>query len=137
MPHIYGWSKRQSQIFKGIFKLRAGETVYFLIDFGTCSLHSVHGSMKTREIASKWESKKTRKSAHTIMHDSPARREGYASCFRIETLPTKLLCNPLWFCFWIFLVTEFKQGKTLWHKQTYQGTVHYRKIMTTEDWLAI
>ena len=60
MPHIYGSSKRQSQIFKGIFKLRAAETVRSLTDIGTCSLHSIHGSMKTREIASKWGLKKTK-----------------------------------------------------------------------------
>ena len=43
------------------------------------SLHSVDGSMETREIASKWVFKKIMKSAYTILHNSPACREHYAS----------------------------------------------------------
>ena len=97
---------------KELSKLRVGDSVRSLVDIGTCSLHSVHGSMKTGEIASKWELKKIMKSVYTIMHKSLACRED-CLCFRIETLPTKLLCNPVWFCFWIFLVTEVKMYKTL------------------------
>ena len=73
-------------------------TLHSLADIGSCSLHSVHGSMKTGEIASKWGSKKIMKSAYTILHDGLARTEDNV-CFRIETLPTKLLCNRYGFVF--------------------------------------
>ena len=38
---------------KELSKLREGDSVHSLDDIGTCSLHSVHGSMKTGEIGSK------------------------------------------------------------------------------------
>ena len=72
-------------------KPRVGDSVHSLADIGTCSLHSVHGSMKTGEIASKWCLKKIMKSAYTIMHDSPACREDY-TCISGSKL------YPLSFC---------------------------------------
>ena len=42
-----------NQFLKEFSKLRAGDSVHSLADIGTCSLHSLHGSIKTGEIASK------------------------------------------------------------------------------------
>ena len=64
---------------KKFSNLRAGDSVHSLADIGTCSLHSVHGSLKSKEFASKWGLKKIMKSAYTILHYSPVRREDYAS----------------------------------------------------------
>ena len=64
---------------KEFSKLRADDSVHSLADIGTCSLHSVHGSTKTEEFASKWGLKKIMKSAYTILLDSPACGEDYAS----------------------------------------------------------
>ena len=38
---------------KEFSNLRAGDSVHSLADIGTCSLHSVHGSLKSKEFASK------------------------------------------------------------------------------------
>ena len=75
---------------KEFSKLRTGDSVHSLADIGTCSLHSVHGNMKTGEIASKWGLKKIMKSAYIILHDSPARREDYASVSLSKLYPLSL-----------------------------------------------
>ena len=55
------------------------ETIlHCLINIGTCDLHIVQGSLQTGESASGWDLKNM-KSAHLILHDSPARKEDYAS----------------------------------------------------------
>ena len=41
------------QFLKEFSKLRAGDSVHSVADIGTCSFHSLHGSIKTEEIASK------------------------------------------------------------------------------------
>ena len=85
-----------------------------LIDFGSCNLHTVHGSFKTGAEASGWSIKQLLKSCHQILKDSPARRDdfisitgcskfpllfcatrsamGYSSCF-IKTLEYEIKCS--------------------------------------------
>ena len=41
------------KLLKEFSKIRAGDSIHSIADIGTCSLHSVHGSMKIGEIASK------------------------------------------------------------------------------------
>ena len=88
---------------KEFSKLRAGDSVHSLADIGTCSLHSLHGSIKTGEIASKWGLKKIMKSAYTIMHDSPARREDYASVSGSKLYPLNFWSTRYGFVFEFFL----------------------------------
>ena len=88
---------------KEFSKLRAGDSVHSLVDIGTCSLHSVHGSMKTGEIASKWELKKIMKSVYTIMHKSLACREDYASVSGSKLYPLSFCATRYGFVFGFFL----------------------------------
>ena len=53
--------------------------LHSLINIGICNLHIVHGSFQTGESASRWGLKNIIKSAHWILHNSPPRREDYAS----------------------------------------------------------
>ena len=62
-----------------------------LIDIGSCSLHVVHGSLKTDIRKSSWKIKETMKGAFYALHDTPTRREDY-------TAVTKSTTFPLYFC---------------------------------------
>ena len=64
---------------KEFSKLRASDSICSLAYIDTCSLHTVHGSMKTGKIASKWGLKKIVKSAYAILHCSPELREDHVS----------------------------------------------------------
>ena len=64
------------------------ETVlHSLINIGSCSLHIVHGSLKTGEAVTEWKLKKVLNAAHRILHDSPARREDYNSVTASSVYP--------------------------------------------------
>ena len=88
---------------KKFSKLRACDSVHSLADIGTFSLHSVHGRMKTGEIASKWGLKKVMKSAYAIRHDSPACREDYASVSGSQLYPLSFCSTWYGFVFEFFL----------------------------------
>ena len=45
-----------------------------LIDFGSCNLHIILGSLKTGAEKSDWKLKMILKGAFQILHDTPARR---------------------------------------------------------------
>ena len=62
-----------------------------LIDFGSCNLRIVHGSLKTGAENSYWKLKKILKGAFQIFHDTPGSKEDYVSI----TESTKY---PLFFC---------------------------------------
>ena len=83
-------------------------TLHSLADIGSCSLHSVHGSMKTGEIASKWGSKKIMKSAYTILHDGLARTEDNVFVSGLKLYPLSF-CATGMVLFLNFLMTEVKQ----------------------------
>ena len=57
----------------------AETSFHSLFKIGTCNLHLVYGNLQTGESASGRGLKNIMKSAHRILHNSPARREDYAS----------------------------------------------------------
>ena len=94
------------KFYKEFLTSKQNETVHSLIDIGSCSLHVVHGSLKTGEEASDWKLKKIMKSAYYILHDSPARREDYASSTGSNTYPFS-------FCATRYIKIIFLQDKML------------------------
>ena len=58
-----------------------------LIDFGSCNLHTVHGSFRTGAEASGWSIKQLLKSCHQILKDSPARRDDFISITGCSKFP--------------------------------------------------
>ena len=58
-----------------------------LIDFGSCNLHTVHGSFKTGAEASGWSIKQLLKSCHQILKNSPARRDDFISITGCSKFP--------------------------------------------------
>ena len=70
---------------------RKDEKYHSLIDIGSCSLHIIHGSLKTGAEKSNWGIKKLLKGAYTLLHDTPACREDYESV-------TPSSAYPLSFC---------------------------------------
>ena len=48
-----------------------------LLDIGTCSIHTIHGSLKNIKKASEWDIGKVLKSMAKIFMDSPARGETF------------------------------------------------------------
>ena len=66
---------------------RKDEKYHSLIDIGSCSLHIIHGSLKTGAEKSNWGIKKLLKGAYTLLHDTPARREDYESITASSTYP--------------------------------------------------
>ena len=65
--------------------------IHTLIDIGSCSVHVVHGSLKTGIGKSSWKIKETMKGAFCVLHDTSARREDY-------TTVTKSTAFLLYFC---------------------------------------
>ena len=62
------------------FKVKREENAFHsIIDIGTCSLHTVHGSVKTAFDKSNMKIKETLKGGFQLLHNSPARREDYES----------------------------------------------------------
>ena len=57
----------------------AKPTLHSLINIRTCKIRVVHGSFQSWEFAPGWSLKGIMKSAHWILHNSPARTEGYTS----------------------------------------------------------
>jgi len=62
-----------------------------LINIGSCSLHIIHGALKTATESTTWNIKETLKGCWQILHESPARREDYESI-------TGQAIYPLFFC---------------------------------------
>ena len=58
---------------------------------GTCSLHSVHGAVKSGVESTSWGIKDIVKGGFNLLHDSPARREDFQ-------MVTKSNVYPLYFC---------------------------------------
>ena len=75
------------KFYKEFSRLYKEENCHCLIDIGTCSLHSVHNSFQTGVEATGWKVKKVLKGAFHILHNSPARREGYESQAGSTTYP--------------------------------------------------
>ena len=58
-----------------------------LIDIGSCSVHVVHGSLKTGIGKSSWKIKETMKGTFYVLHDTSARREDYTAVKKSTTFP--------------------------------------------------
>ena len=61
-------------------KIEGKNTEFFyqsLIDVETCSLHSVHGAVKSGIESTSWGTKDILKGRFTLLHDLPARREDF------------------------------------------------------------
>ena len=56
-----------------------------LLDVGTCSLHTLHGSFKMGIEKSEWEMKSLMKASFNILPDFPARRDDYESVTKYST----------------------------------------------------
>ena len=67
------------KFYKEFVTSKESDAVHSLINIGSCSLHVLHGSKKTGETATGWGLKKIMKAPYYLLHDSPARREDYAS----------------------------------------------------------
>ena len=63
-----------------------------LLDLGTCSLHTLHGSFKTGIEKCEWEMKSLLKAPFNILHDSPARRDNYESVTKSSKFLLLFLC---------------------------------------------
>ena len=55
------------------------------IDIGSCSLHVVHGSLKTGTNKSSWKIKKTMKGVFYVLHDTLARQEDHTAAAKLTT----------------------------------------------------
>ena len=77
-----------------------------LIDFGSCNLHIVHGSLKTgaKRVVGNW--KKILKGSFQILHHAPSQREDYV-CI---TGSTKY---PLFFCATWWVMSYILLGRTI------------------------
>ena len=76
-------------------KLRDFNQLPPLLDIGTCGLHTVHGSMKAGEKATKWEVGKTLKAMAGLLHEYPARRSKYEKLTETTTFPLPY-CGHRW-----------------------------------------
>ena len=88
---------------KEFSKLRASDSIHSLAYIDTCSLHAVHGSMKTGKIASKWGLKKIMKPAYVILHHSPELREDHVSVSGLKLYSLSFCATRYRFVFKFFL----------------------------------
>ena len=65
------------------------------MDFGSCGLHVVHGSMKAGAKASKWELQKLLKPMWKFIHDAPARRAMFENISESTDYPVNF-CGHRW-----------------------------------------
>ena len=65
-----------------------------LINIGSCGLHVIHGSFKTGAEKTDWNLKKIMKAAHTILHNTPARREDYERHW-LPNISSPILCRQV------------------------------------------
>ena len=63
-----------------------------LINIGSCSLHTVHGSLETAVESTSWKIKQTLKGIWQILHESPASREDFESVTGTNKYPL-FLCS--------------------------------------------
>ena len=67
------------KFYKEFSALYKENNFHSLVNIGTCSLHTVHGSFRSGVAATGWGIKKVLKGAYYVLHNSPARREDYES----------------------------------------------------------
>ena len=83
------------KFFEKFLSHRLSQDLSGLIDFGSCSLHIVHGAFQSGCLKSGWKVKESLKGAFNLFKDSPARREDYAEICNTEEWPLKF-CSHRW-----------------------------------------
>ena len=83
--------KVKAKFYDEIVKSQEKAMFHILIDIGSCSLHVVHGSLKTGSNKRSWKIKEIMKAAFHVLHDTPAGREDY-------TAVAKSTIFSLYFC---------------------------------------
>ena len=58
-----------------------------LINIGNCGLHRIHGAFKTGAESTSWNIRKTLHGLYQILHDSPARRDGFETMAASDIYP--------------------------------------------------
>ena len=66
-----------------------------LIEFGSCSLHVVHGSLKTGETAAGWNSSEYLKKSYYLFNNFPSRKALFTELTKCEEFPVKF-CSTRW-----------------------------------------
>ena len=65
------------KFYEALKQERNGNLFLSLIDIDTCSLQSVHGAIRSGVETTSWGLKETLTVAFHLLHDSPARGEGF------------------------------------------------------------
>ena len=63
----------------------------YVIDIGSCNLHTVHGCLEDGVKASGWDLKKLNKGCYHLLHDTAARRDDYYRLTRSQKFPFQFI----------------------------------------------
>ena len=107
------------KFYEEIFKSWQKAVFHTLIDICSCSLHVVHGSLKTGIDKSSWKIKETMKGAFYVLRDKPARRKDY-------TAVTKSTTFPFYFC-----ATRLGAIGIIWYKSSILIICQYVLVLST------
>ena len=66
-----------------------------MINIGSCSLHTVHGTLKIALESTSWRIKQTLKGIWQNLHESPARKEDFESATRTNKYRL-FFCSTRW-----------------------------------------
>ena len=75
------------RVLTNLSKQRLSEDLCDLIEAGSCGLHIVHGAFQAGVVAFKWKLNKVMTSMQKLIHDSPARRDVYATVAKSKVFP--------------------------------------------------
>ena len=84
-----------SKFFDALINYRSKCELPQLINIGSCSLHTVHGALKTVVESTSLNIKQTLKGIWQILHESPARREVFVSVTGTNKYPL-FFCSTRW-----------------------------------------
>ena len=84
-----------SKFFDALINYRSECELPQLINIGSCSLHTVHGALKTAVESTCLNIKQTLKGIWQILHESPARREVFVSVTGTKKYPL-FFCSTRW-----------------------------------------
>ena len=84
-----------SKFFDALINYRSKCELPQLINIGSCSLHTVHGALKTAVESTSLNIKQTLKGIWQILHESPARREVFVSVTGTNKYPL-FFCSTRW-----------------------------------------
>ena len=79
------------KFFEALMNYRSECELPQLINIVSCSLHTLHGALRTAVVSTSWKFKQTLNGIWQILHESPARREDFESV-------TGASKYPLFFC---------------------------------------